>query len=90
MINFVAEKAVRINKYASAKSTPFQRKNKVDARLAQLLERWLKLASTLVQCPLPAGTDYIMLFIFLLAHQLPPFKRVKEKTGDQSARFENS
>ena len=29
--------------------------------------------------PLTAGAAYIRVFIFLLAHQAPPFKHVKDK-----------
>ena len=29
--------------------------------------------------PLTAGAAYIRVFIFLLAHQVPPFKHVKDK-----------
>ena len=39
--------------------------------------------------PLTAGVAYIRVFIFLLAHQVPPFKHVKDKMWHQSAIFEN-
>ena len=39
--------------------------------------------------PLTAGAAYILIFIFL-AHQVPPFKHVKDKMCHQSAIFENS
>ena len=38
--------------------------------------------------PLTAGPDYIRFFIFVLAHQVPPFKHVKDKTSHQTARLE--
>ena len=40
--------------------------------------------------PLTAGAAYIRVFIFLLAHQVPHFKYVKDKMWHQPARFEKS
>ena len=40
--------------------------------------------------PLTAGAAYFRVFIFLLAHLLPPLKHVKDKIRHQSAIFENS
>ena len=40
--------------------------------------------------PLTAGAAYIRVFIFLLAHYVPPFKHVKDKMWHQSAIFENN
>ena len=39
---------------------------------------------------LTAGAAYIRVLFFLLAHQVPPFKHVKDKMWHQSARFKNS